>query len=143
MIRRLVNRVFRLEKINGHEMCPTYLYRWTLLKLGSYGIYLHHFVGDDWSHDLHDHPKRFVSIGLKGRYTEETPSGTREFRAPWIRSFPAEHIHRISLRPGEDCWTLVFVLKNVRKWGFWHRGSWIPWRTYVGSEKAQSRKACP
>lgn len=142
MIKKFINRVFRLEEINGHELCPTYMYRWTLLKFGSYGIYVHHFVADDWSRDMHDHPKRFISIGFKGRYIEETPSGTKEYKAPWIRSFPADHIHRISLHPGEDCWTLVMVLKNVRKWGFWNSGKWIPWRVYVGSETANQRKSC-
>lgn len=28
-----------MEELNGHEVCPTYMYRWTLLKLGSYGLY--------------------------------------------------------------------------------------------------------
>lgn len=38
----------------------------------------------------------------------------RELVAAWVRSFPAEHIHRIRMVRGwlgqmEDCWTLVFV----------------------------------
>lgn len=141
-MKNLINRLFRMEEINGHELCPTYMYRWTLLKLGSYGIYLHHFVADDWSRDMHDHPKRFVSIGLKGSYIEETPSGERKYKAPWVRSFPADHIHRIRLNPGQDCWTLVIVLKTVRKWGFWNGGIWIPWRVYVGSPKAANARTC-
>jgi hypothetical protein len=32
----LVNRLFCLEEINGHGACPTYLYRWTLLRLGPF-----------------------------------------------------------------------------------------------------------
>jgi hypothetical protein len=140
---RLIDRLLRMEEINGHDACPTYMYRWTLLKLGKlFSIYLHHFVGDDWSRDMHDHPKRFISIGLRGRYVEETPAGEREFRAPWARTFPANHIHRIRLAPGHQAWTLVVVLWPVRPWGFWHRGSWIPWRQYVGSEAAEMMKSC-
>lgn len=141
-MKRFLNRLFRLEELNGHDLCPTYMRRWTLLKFGSYGLYLHHFIRDDWSKDMHDHPKRFISIGLKGRYIEETPQGEREYRAPFVRTFPAAHIHRIRLHPGEDAWTLVVVLKTVRKWGFWNRGLWVPWRTYVGSEVANERKTC-
>src|SRR4051794_37340967 len=117
----LIDRIFRLEEINGGKRCPTYLYRWTLLTFGkSLSVYLHHFVGDDWSRDMHDHPKRFISIGLAGRYIEETPAGERVYRAPWIRTFPANHIHRLRMINGGGCWTLVIVLRPVREWGFWH-----------------------
>ena len=43
---KLIDKLFSLKEINGGERCPTYLYRWTLLKLGSYRVYLHHFVGE-------------------------------------------------------------------------------------------------
>jgi len=141
---RLIDRVFKLEEINGNHSCPTYLYRWTLARIGWLGVYLHHFVGDDWSRDMHDHPKRFVSIGLWGNYIEETPGKPdRRYRAPWIRSFPADHIHRIRLDGRRSCWTLVFVLKPVRAWGFWRAGRFVPWRQYVHSEDAIKYRSCP
>lgn len=151
------DRFFQREEMDGDGRCATYLVRWTLLKLGQRGLYLHHFVGDDWSLDLHDHPKRFISIGLWGRYREwtfdqsqcfrgepfwDTPIVSRVYRAPWIRTFPADHIHRITLVDAKPCWTLVFVLKTVRAWGFWHFGQWVPWRRYVASDEATERKAC-
>lgn len=139
----LLNRLFgQAEEINGRGRCPTYLFRWTLLKWRGRSVYLHHFVGDDWSRDLHDHPKRFISVGLRGAYREETPSGTRVYSAPWIRSFPAEHIHRLSMIGGRDCWTLVVVLKATRAWGFWHAGKFTGWREYVNSSEADNMKAC-
>lgn len=137
-----INRIFRMEEINGAERCPTYLFRWTLARVGWLSVYLHHFVGDDWAKDMHDHPKRFISIGLWGRYKEETPAGARIYRAPWIRSFPATHIHRLAMIDGGTCWTLVIVLRAVRPWGFWSDGRWFPWRTYVGDD-AIARKNCP
>lgn len=172
MFEQLLDRLFEREEMDGDGRCATYLVRWTLLKLwGKRGVYLHHFVGDDWSRDLHDHPKRFISIGLKGGYLEETaPLGhfflqsvvepwanrcvdcgkpdvahraLREYRAPWFRTFPAAHIHRIGLINGRPCWTLVIVLKTVRPWGFWHRGVWVPWREYVNSDTATRMKSCP
>jgi len=140
---KLFNRLFgRAEEINGRERCPTYLYRWTLAaRRGLFGVYLHHFVGDDWSRDLHDHPKRFISIGLWGWYIEETPTSRRKYRAPWIRTFPAEHIHRLMV-PSKNTWTLVIVLKPVREWGFWHEGRFIGWREYVEGKTADKMKAC-
>ena len=146
----LVNKLFSLEEINGHGTCPTYLFRWTLFRLGDYACYLHHFVGDDWSRDFHDHPKRFVSIGLKGSYVEESPAyavGARVFTAPWVRTFPAEHKHRLRLRLGSDCWTLVFVGRKTREWGFWHGTRFttyfIPWRQYVADANLVEKvKSC-
>lgn len=144
LIHRALDRLLgTAEEINGRHRCPTYLYRWTVAKWRGRGIYLHHFVGSDWSRDLHDHPKRFVSIGLAGSYTEETPDGSRRFRSPWIRSFPATHIHRVVC--DRSCWTLVIVLRPVRDWGFWHGGRFIGWRSYVNgadSHIADRMKAC-
>lgn len=142
----LLDRIFGpAEEINGAHRCPTYLYRWTLLaKRGLFGVYLHHFVGDDWSLDLHDHPKRFISIGLWGWYFEDTPHETKRYSAPWVRTFPAEHIHRLRV-PSKNCWTLVIVLKPIREWGFWHEGRFIGWRSYVnGADRdiANKMKAC-
>jgi hypothetical protein len=141
MIHELLTRLFSVEEINGGERCLTYMYRWPLVKRPRLSIYLHKFVADDWSRDLHDHPKRFVSIGLRGSYVEETPAGFRIYRAPWVRSFPATHVHRIRL-VGASCWTLVVVFKATRPWGFWNEGRWIPWREYVGSEIADKMKTC-
>jgi hypothetical protein len=154
MFKRLLNRLFAREEMDGDGRCATYLVRWTIWQWRGRGVYLHHFVGDDWCLDLHDHPKRFVSIGLWGRYIEQTPDvryahafGTvvheRTYRAPWVRTFPAHHVHRIRLIDLRPCWTLVIVLKAVRPWGFWHAGKWIPWRTYVASDTATKMKSCP
>lgn len=147
--RSLVDWLFRHEEINGAGRCPTYLHRWHLLRLPrGMNVYLHKFVGDDWSRDLHDHPKRFVSIGLWGSYVEWTPidsygDGIRSqtFRAPWFRTFPPEHIHRICWT-GRPCWTLVFQGPTRRQWGFWHRGIWYPWETYLNTEHADSERSC-
>lgn len=139
---KILDKVFGLpEQINGADRCETYLYRWILLSTRWFKAYLHHFVGNDWSRDLHDHPKRFISIGLRGSYVEYTPAKlndwsnengqiiiARTYRAPWIRSFPASHIHRLAAK---NCWTIVIVLKTVREWGFWHKGRFIGWREYV------------
>lgn len=138
-----LDRNFECEEING-DRCPTYLYRWDLMRIGKFfGIYLHQFVGNDWTRDLHDHPKRFISIGLKGRYIEETPKGQRTYRAPWIRTFPPSHIHRLQLvSPDEQCWTLVIVFRAVREWGFWNSGTWLHWKSYIQSTAAHERKDC-
>lgn len=144
ILHRLLDRLFgAAEEINGQNRCATYLYRWTLISTRAWKVYLHRFVGDDWSYDLHDHPKRFVTIGLWGSYLEQTPAGFRRWRAPWLRTFPPTHRHRLTT-PWGDCWTLLWVGRRVRNWGFYHQGRMIPWQDYVaaGSAEADAAKAC-
>lgn len=136
---RLVDRTFRREDMTGDGVCPVYLTRWTLARGRRWAVYLHHFVRSDWSQDLHDHPKAFMSIGLRGGYTEHTPTGSREWRAPWVRRFPA--VHRHTLEVAEGAWTIAVVGSTVRAWGFWMGGTWIPWKIYV-DRFASARKAC-
>lgn len=140
---RVLDRILAMEEINNGGRCPTYMYRWRLLRLPWVQVYLHHFVKDDWSKDRHDHPKRFISIGLSGCYIEETPQGERTYRAPWVRTFPATHIHRLRLIDQKPCWTVVIVLKVVREWGFWSEGRWVRWDRYVHSSLAAKSKHCP
>lgn len=146
MMRELTGKLFRFETMNGAGLCPVYLERWTLGLAFGCGLYLHHFLGDDWSIDPHDHPRRFVSIGLNGWYFEDVfdKSGslvsTKKYQAPWFRSFPAEHTHRVRASECGNTWTLVLVLPKSREWGFVRDGKWIPFREYVFGGK--SRKAC-
>ena len=133
-----IDRVFRFEIIDGHGAVALYLHRWRLLSLGGgRAVYLHHFLGSDWSRDLHDHPKPFVSIGLRGGYVEETfnpvqlVTKRRQWRAPWIRRFPAWHVHRLRITRARPTWTLVYVGKAVRDWGFWTPAGWVEWSVYV------------
>lgn len=131
---RLRDRIFRREDIAAGA-----LRRWTLFRLpGGRALYLHHFRCSDarW---LHDHPKRFVTIGLKGGYVEEyllpwewlaaRPLARRQCRAPWIRSFPANHIHRVRVSP-RGCWTLAWAGRATRDWGFLRGNRWIHWQRY-------------
>jgi hypothetical protein len=141
--------------------CPPYMKRWRIIASDEEGVdpfrvYLHKFEGHDWTEDMHDHPKRFISIGLKGWYIEQTPGpeslvddadkleraplwpswgvpNERVYRAPWIRSFPAYYIHRI-LTPKPPCWTLCITGKYTQKWGFFTRSGWISSAEYFKDE---------
>jgi hypothetical protein len=146
MIRKLIKLLFRYETMSGNGACPVYLERWTLLRLFGWAVYLHHFLGDDWALDPHDHPRRFISIGLKGWYFEDVFDGagnllrTERYSAPWLRSFPASHVHRVRAVECGNTWTLVIVLAKSHAWGFVQNGKWVPFREYVFGGK--SRKSC-
>lgn len=147
---KILNRLFPREEINGGGLCETYMFRWVLFSTRWFKIYLHHFVGSDWSRDAHNHPKAFISIGLKGSYYEHQYASSRvwdgpaawvrttHYRAPWIRRFPASHIHRIT---ATDAWTLVIVGRQSQDWGFFSPVGWRPWREYL-AEWGQERKDC-
>lgn len=138
------------ELIDGGGACPAYLARWIIGKLPSNlgKVYIHAFYDQDWSKDLHDHPKRFTSIGLWGTYAETIFVGTgpekakRIYSAPWIRTFAATHAHRVSPIT-ETVWTLVHVGGASRDWGFFRDGTWKHWREYVKSGEGRARKSCP
>lgn len=156
-IRAIMKKLFGwipYETMSGAGACPVYLERWTLLNALKCGVYLHHFLGDDWGLDPHDHPRRFISIGLKGWYWEDVYHNpeidpavailgetklieTRRFQAPWLRSFPAHHLHRVRAAECGNTWTLVIVLPKSRAWGFVQDGKWIPFREYVFGGKAR------
>lgn len=149
-IKLWINKVFSFEKIDGGNKCPAYLFRWTLFKVkDTFAVYVHKFVASDWARDPHDHPKRFISIGLWGAYKEfvyearDNQTFTKYVKlhvAPWVRSFPANHLHRIEAVNDRPCWTLVVTLKPVREWGFVQDGKWIEWKKYVWG--GHSRKSC-
>lgn len=163
-----VNRLFRMEEMTGDGLCPVYLRRWTLFGWGRgepcrFRIYLHHFLSDDWGRDPHDHPKRFISIGLKGEYWEDVFESrgdlnpgrymrTDHYSAPWIRTFRPAHAHRLRIhprgderpsRPRPNAWTICIVLKTQREWGFFYLNRfWLRWDDYLDSGYGRERKDC-
>lgn len=124
-----------------------YLTRYTLLRLPFLRIRIHHiWTSDDWC--LHDHPWHFMSIILKGGYTEVTEGEEKMwFRNRWgpfwlpkeirIKKYywpgsvlfrPATFKHRIELSQIDignghsvpiPAWSLLFMIPTKRDWGVW------------------------
>ncbi|MCY4428901.1 MAG: hypothetical protein OXC11_00710 [Rhodospirillales bacterium] len=144
-----IDWILRAEYIHGGTFV-VHFKRWCIGGwFGGRRVYVHRFEGSDYARDLHDHPKTFISIGLRGGYIEETtrkgtegqpllrlPRVRNRFVAPWFRRFPPKHTHRIRVAPGTVCWTLCLTGRIQRGWGFWSRQSrtnwcWIWWRDYI------------
>lgn len=76
-----------------------------------FSLHLHHFYRGGDHRPPHSHSSWFLTIGLKGWYTEQVYDsygvflGVREYKAPWVRFLPAKHIHRILQH--DNTWTLV------------------------------------
>lgn len=135
----VINRYF-----NDRGDTEPYLIRWSLLTLPWFAIKLHKILVSD-EECLHDHPWSFLSIILKGGYTEEAPwMQVRDVRTEppliyartekkWYPpgSFlwrPSPWPHRLEVT--EPCWTLVVTFKRTREWGFFTKFGWIPWFKY-------------
>jgi hypothetical protein len=123
-----------------------YLDRWGIRCGALFGIYLHRMAAPDPGIDLHDHPWPFVSIILRGGYTEEVAdsrdacrlAGEAEeagspVRSNYTRIWPAGSVHRLRLN---EChrivalrrcptWTLVLLGRTERSWGFYEPAGWV------------------
>ena len=120
--RRSVGRihplVLKLNEKLGLPECP-YLIRWRLeLPFGS--IRVHHWLSSDDDRAFHDHPWWFWTIVLKGSYTDKSPDGTDHLRFLSHRYRPA--LHRHTVIPDPEAWTLLVTGPPVRSWGFWLNG---------------------
>ena len=115
------------EKL-GRSECP-YLYRWTLILFG-YSIRIHHWIRSDDKRYFHDHACDFISIVLKGHYTNVTPDGRKEVKAGDWWTFKADYKHYLDIPKG-GAWTILFCGRPYRKWGFWVNGHlWRPLRYF-------------
>jgi len=129
----------------SHDGRP-FLDRWGIVHERIGGFYLHHIAGPDPGMDLHDHPWSFVSIILRGSYTEQTAeareacllaeiaeqwpeTSERSWRRFSIHRMPLTIAHRITaVEPGT--WTLVLRGPTRRKWGFYLPDCWTVWTSY-------------
>jgi hypothetical protein len=105
-----------------------YLTRLHLVQTQWGSVMLHWINHPDPQDDPHDHPVSFLSIVLKGGYTEETGTKTRDVR--FWNFIKSTDRHRIISIKGPTL-TLVFAGPVVRGWGFWTAKGWVPWRQYT------------
>jgi hypothetical protein len=121
----------------GKPECP-YAERWKL-DFGPLGsICLHRWMGSDDMRANHDHAADFITLVLKGGYTDlgQLPDcqvcdgmsdtcvycHTLDLLGPGSMRFrKAEHRHRVKINEGGECWTLLYFFPHRRKWGFWVR----------------------
>ena len=122
----------RFEVPNYDEPQATYMTRWRIVQTPWFGIYVHRFDGPDPRPTLHDHPWDFVSLVLRGGYWERVPATTdpavvrlNVFSACAINRKRAEDVHWITKLLRFPTWTLVFVGRRRREWGYLDRdGKW-------------------
>lgn len=131
---------FKKFTITAADGSP-YLTRYYILKTRWLKVYLHQFHRSDEDRDMHDHPWNFMSIVLKSGYVEHLPESIKLRKPGAIIRHCAEDRHFVKLLPqcrSPECispeveaWTLVFVGKKRREWGFHTQDGWLHWREYL------------
>lgn len=132
------------REVIGPPECPI-LYRWTLLPWGElkhedasvrWKLMIHRFLPNADDRDMHDHPRGFVTVVVRGWYDDHNLDvgtnviSTERMRPGKIRYRPAKHIHRTRVGP-KGCWTIVVMGPIERAWGFWRGGRWMCWREHA------------
>ena len=137
----------------GRDHIGNYMRRF-ILATPWFSIRLHSILRSDVERDLHDHPWSFVSVLLRGGYTEKRPktvapcfaedlSGieTTEttHRSTWYNRWGwrlATDRHRISF-VYPDTWSL-FIYGPVRQWwGFYTKAGKIYFQDYVAQHSTR------
>lgn len=117
---------FRVPDINDPD--KDYLWRLRIIQTPIFGIYLHKLCGPDAREELHSHPWPFISFILKGGYTEFVPCGCnfeycdryavpRDIYRVNVKRFNNSY-HWIAELSRTPTWTLVFVGRRRRVWGY-------------------------
>jgi hypothetical protein len=129
----------------------TYLVRLRVLQTPWFGIYLHDIHEDDGDRDPHNHPWSFLSVVLRGYYTERVypdPLGRRQdytlktHRRLSVHRMGRESAHRIvDAAPGLK--TLILTGPRKATWGFFREvvkhdidhgydvvGEFVDWQDY-------------
>lgn len=122
----------------------TYLRRLRIVDTPWFGIYLHWIYLPDTDRHPHDHPWPFLSIPLRGSYTEQVwfdignlcRRDERTHKRFSVHTFKLAWAHRIDeLAPG--LLTLVLRGRRRKSWGFWtEEGVTVNWAQYPAAAGA-------
>lgn len=124
-----------------------YMRRW-IFSTPLFTLRLHHILDSDYG-PPHNHPWNFLSLILKGGYTEHLysydghvwPLRLQRRKCGSLAFRRATDIHKVRLIPGETAWTLCVTSgakqtpEGEARWGFFTDlkdggKGYIPWQVY-------------
>lgn len=132
-----------------------YIRRLHVIKTPWFAICLHWILKPDPEPHLHDHPVTFLSLILRGGYTETRAESCCllehcticecEITHCWfnfIRAEPRDRHTIVAVKPGTL--TLCFMGPKRREWGFHTSEGWVYWKDYYAKQRAEkNRGAAP
>lgn len=122
-----------------------YLFRLRIVQTPLFGIFLHDIFEPDGDRDPHNHPWAFVSIVLRGSYTEvlyPRPERSKAYRKTqtwrrWsIHRMGMDSAHRI-VRAEPGLKTLILTGPRRSGWGFFTPEGYVRWQDYVEARDAR------
>jgi hypothetical protein len=117
----------RFEVPNLDDPTETYLTRWRVVQTPWFALYVHRFDGPDSRFVLHDHPWNFMSIVLRGGYTEmrlnKLDRTVGEHTVKHINVVRRDDAHYITKLLRYPSWSLLLVGGRKRTWGYWEPSS--------------------
>lgn len=145
MLKRFMTWLGRYRVIMDRTNSEPYLERYYLFLKDRtnfpFNIFIHKFCKSD-PDDLHDHPWAYMTLILKGGYWEHTPQG-KFWRGPGsLRFRKAEDLHWLELAKDKDgknipCWSLFYMAKKRKDWGFKVDGKWIQHEEYLNKKEVR------
>jgi hypothetical protein len=140
----IADRLIARAQRTPYRHIPGYMNRWWLLPYGRLGIAVrvHEILRSDDDRAFHDHPWSYLTIILRGGYTEVKPlwdvngfylGETRTFYGERSVLFrPARSWHRLEICDGLPAWTLFITGPKVQSWGFMREPeNKVYWRKYL------------
>jgi hypothetical protein len=139
MRRRLYKSGSRWALLRWTETDSAYLTRLFLVKTPWFCVCLHWILKPDPEPYLHDHPTTFLSLILRGGYSEcRAKNGTMETEDHnwynFIRATPDDAHSITNVKP--NTLTLCFMGPKLRDWGYHLDYSWMHWKTYNDLKRA-------
>lgn len=131
----LINKFFLVKEIVSRQG-ELHFQRYRLLQTPWFAIYIHRISKSDMDKDMHDHPWRFISLILKGSYSEackyypDFKTIIKNTYTPGcLVTHQAEDAHQLTLLT-DVVWTLVVTSGRSRLWGYQTSSGWIDHQTY-------------
>lgn len=107
---------FAWNQPGGLPECPYFHFSGISFKWFSIRSHLWH--SDDDTRAYHDHPHWFLTIVLRGGYTDVSPNGRDVLRFLSVRFRRADYRHSVQEVIPETR-TLLLCGPSKRRWGFW------------------------
>lgn len=130
---------FMIPCENGED----YLFRLRILDTPWFGIYLHDIFEPDGDRDPHNHPWSFISIVLRGEYTEKVHdepgqemavgpdrSVLKSHRRFSVHRMNTEFAHRIVYAAPRLKTLIIRGKRQPKGWGFFTKDGYVPWQDY-------------
>jgi hypothetical protein len=145
---KLIEKLVKYALKRPYSHIGSYMERYWIIPYNRFtpAVRIHYIKESDDSRVFHDHPWWYITIILKGGYTEVKPifddlgnligEQRRRFNAGSILFRRAKSWHRLEIEPNDNTWTLFITGKWQQRWGFLiHSQKKMYYKEYLGKSE--------